>query len=164
MRRRLPAHSARRRIPCHQPAELFRRRGQHLGRRLDLDGLSTSGGGGPARWHYLGPTRRDSSHEFWETFASSSTGIAGPGSHALAELVEEWAGQRESLDILDIACGSGLYSLTLAAQHPLARATLLDWANVLEHTEVNVDRLGLRERTNSSPATCSRWRWVDPTM
>ncbi|PZS24753.1 MAG: methyltransferase [Pseudonocardiales bacterium] len=87
------------------------------------------------------------SHEFWETFASSSTGIAGPGSHALAELVEEWAGQRESLDILDIACGSGLYSLTLAAQHPLARATLLDWANVLEHTEVNVDRLGLRERT-----------------
>ena len=47
-----------------------------------------------------------------------------------------------------IACGSGLYSLTLAAQHPVARATLLDWANVLEHTKANVDRLGLHERTN----------------
>jgi 2-polyprenyl-3-methyl-5-hydroxy-6-metoxy-1,4-benzoquinol methylase len=87
-------------------------------------------------------------HEFWETFAPSSLGIAEPGSHALAELIEGWAGQRESLDILDIACGSGLYSLTLAAQHPVARATLLDWANVLEHTKANVDRLGLRERTS----------------
>ncbi|HEX4099315.1 MAG TPA: methyltransferase [Pseudonocardiaceae bacterium] len=87
-------------------------------------------------------------HEFWETFAPSSLGIAEPASHALAELVKGWAGRRETLDILDIACGSGLYSLTLAAQHPVARATLLDWANVLEHTKANVDRLGLHERTN----------------
>jgi cyclopropane fatty-acyl-phospholipid synthase-like methyltransferase len=87
-------------------------------------------------------------HEFWEKFAPSSLGIAEPASHALAELIEGWADQRKSLDILDIACGSGLYSLTLAAQHPVARATLLDWANVLEHTKANVDRLDLRERTS----------------
>ncbi len=87
-------------------------------------------------------------HEFWETFAPSSTGIAAPAAQALAELLRGWVGQRESLDILDIACGSGLYSLTLAAQHPTAQATLLDWSNVLERTKDNVDRLGLRERTN----------------
>jgi C-methyltransferase len=86
--------------------------------------------------------------EFWETFAPSSTGIAVPAAHVLAELLQEWAGQRDSLEILDIACGSGLYALTLAAQHPMARATLLDWANVLERTKDNVDRLGLHERTS----------------
>lgn len=85
-------------------------------------------------------------HEFWEIFAPSSTGVAAPAAQALAQLLRGWGDQRESLEILDIACGSGLYSLTLAAQHPIARSTLLDWANVLEHTKDNVDRLGLRER------------------
>ncbi|MGH3533108.1 MAG: methyltransferase [Pseudonocardiaceae bacterium] len=88
------------------------------------------------------------SHEFWEVFAPSSIGMAAPTAQELAELLQEWAGQREKLEILDIACGSGLYGLTLAAQHPMAHATLLDWANVLERTKDNVDRLGLRERTS----------------
>jgi hypothetical protein len=50
----------------------------------------------------------------------------------------------------DVACGGGLYALTLAAQHPTARAILLDWANVLERTEDYVDRPAppLRERTS----------------
>ncbi|MBV9029950.1 MAG: methyltransferase domain-containing protein [Pseudonocardiales bacterium] len=87
-------------------------------------------------------------HEFWEAFAPSSTGMAAPASRRLSELLRGWAAQRENLEILDIACGSGLYSLTLAAQHPTARATLLDWANVLELTQDNVEALGLRERTS----------------
>ena len=48
----------------------------------------------------------------------------------------------------DVACGGGLYALTLAAQHPTARAILLDWANVLERIEDYVDRPALRERTS----------------
>jgi ubiquinone/menaquinone biosynthesis C-methylase UbiE len=86
-------------------------------------------------------------HEFWETFAPSSTSMAVPAAQVLAELVRGWGEQRESLEILDVACGSGLHSLTLAGQHPTARATLLDWANVLKLTKDNVDRLGLYERT-----------------
>jgi len=86
-------------------------------------------------------------HAFWETFAPSSVGMAAPAGQALAELLRQWGAQRESLEILDVACGSGLLSLTLAAQHPTARATLLDWANVLKLAESNIDRLGLRERT-----------------
>lgn len=85
---------------------------------------------------------------FWEVFAPSSTGIAAPAAHALAELLQGWAGPRERLEILDIACGSGLYSLTLAAQHQRAHATLLDWANVLERAKDNVARLGLHECTS----------------
>ena len=87
-------------------------------------------------------------HAFWETFAPSSAALAVPGGQAVASLVEEWSRERESLEILDVACGSGLLSLTVAAQHPGARATLLDWANVLSRTADNVDRLHLRGRTD----------------
>jgi len=86
-------------------------------------------------------------HVFWETFAPSSTALAVLGGQAVADLVEKWSPERESVEILDVACGSGLLSLTVAARHPGARTTLLDWANVLSRTADNVDRLGLRERT-----------------
>lgn len=89
------------------------------------------------------------SHEFWETFAPASIGgMATPAAHRLTELLWGWSKQREDLEILDVACGSGLYSMTLAALRPTACITLLDWANVLEHTKDNVNRLGLRERTS----------------
>jgi len=87
-------------------------------------------------------------HAFWETFAPSSAALAVPGGQAVAGLVEEWSREHESMEILDVACGSGLLSLTVAAQHPEARATLLDWANVLSRTADNVDRLDLRGRTD----------------
>jgi C-methyltransferase len=86
-------------------------------------------------------------HEFWETFAPSSVGMAIPAAQTLVELLRGWSEQRESLEILDVACGSGLLSLMLAAQHPTARATLLDWANVLKLAKDNIDRLGLNART-----------------
>jgi C-methyltransferase len=74
--------------------------------------------------------------------------ISGPGSQALAELIEPWASPRDSLDILDVACGSGLFSLTQAAQHPKAHATLLDSAKVLDLTKDAIERLDLAERTS----------------
>src|SRR5207244_262367 len=85
-------------------------------------------------------------HTFWEAFAPSSVGIAAPSAHRLAEILGPWAMGRERLEILDVACGSGLYSLTLAAAHPHARATLADWPNVLPLTRRNVERMGLTER------------------
>jgi ubiquinone/menaquinone biosynthesis C-methylase UbiE len=87
-------------------------------------------------------------HEFWEAFAPSSAGLVVPAAQVIAELLRGWSQQRESLEILDVACGSGLLSLTFAAEHPTARATLLDWTNVLKRTKDNVDRLGLHERTS----------------
>jgi C-methyltransferase len=87
-------------------------------------------------------------HEFWEAFAPSSVGMAMPAADALAEMLAPWAAERERLEILDIACGSGLYSLTLAARQPKARTTLLDWANVLELTRTNVEKMGLIKRTS----------------
>jgi salicylate hydroxylase len=91
-------------------------------------------------------------HEFWEIFSPSSVGaVAGPGSLALAELIEPWVGTRDSLDILDVACGSGLFSLNLAARHPKARVTLLDSPEVLDLAKEAIERLDLTERTNFIP-------------
>lgn len=85
---------------------------------------------------------------FWETFARSSPGIATPASHALAEVLAPWAEKRATLDVLDVACGSGLYGLTIAERFPQARVTLLDWPNVLAITRETVERKGLLERTS----------------
>jgi C-methyltransferase len=87
-------------------------------------------------------------HEFWEAFAPSSVGVAMPAAHALAEILAPSATGRDSLEILDIACGSGLYSLTLAARQSQARTTLLDWANVLELTRANVEKMSLVDRAD----------------
>jgi ubiquinone/menaquinone biosynthesis C-methylase UbiE len=86
-------------------------------------------------------------NDFWEAFAPGSVGMATPAAHALAEVLAPWAAEREALEILDIACGSGLYSLTLTADQPQARTTLLDWANVLELARANTEKMGLAERT-----------------
>jgi ubiquinone/menaquinone biosynthesis C-methylase UbiE len=85
-------------------------------------------------------------HRFWETFAGSSAGIAVPASRALADRLQPWAAHRESLKVLDIACGSGLFGLALAARYPQARVTLLDWPNVLARTRRNVGVMGLDQR------------------
>jgi C-methyltransferase len=87
-------------------------------------------------------------HAFWETFASSSAGIATPSAFALAEALRPWAEQRGRIEVLDIACGSGLYGLTFASQFAQAQPTLLDWKNVLPLTRKNVERMGLGDRTS----------------
>ncbi len=83
-------------------------------------------------------------HEFWTTFAVSSTGMATPSTQALAETLEPWIRERDELAVLDVACGSGLYGLAIARSHPTARLTLLDWGNVLERARANVDAFGSR--------------------
>jgi ubiquinone/menaquinone biosynthesis C-methylase UbiE len=87
-------------------------------------------------------------HSFWETFARSSPGIATPASHALAEALAPWAESRETLDVLDIACGSGLFGLTIAERFQHVQLTLLDWPNVLAITRGTVEQKGLLDRTS----------------
>jgi SAM-dependent methyltransferase len=84
----------------------------------------------------------------WEEFAGASAAMAGVYAEALADIMAPFlAGRPGAIDILDVACGSGLYGLTLAGRHPAARVTLNDWAEVLERTRATVDRLGLADRS-----------------
>ena len=88
----------------------------------------------------------------FEEFAAASAPMARVHAEALAGILAPFvAGRDGGLDVLDVACGSGLYSLTLAGRYPQARVTLNDWANVLEVTRGTVDRLGLGDRAAFLP-------------
>lgn len=58
---------------------------------------------------------------------------------------------RESLRILDVACGSGIKSLALARQHPGVRVTLQDWPEVLEAAAEVAAKLGLADQMTTLP-------------
>ena len=86
-------------------------------------------------------------HEFWEAYAPASVSIATADAGALADVLEH-ATDGGAAEILEIACGSGLYSLTLLERHGDARTTLQDWANVLKKTRINAANMGLADRTS----------------
>ena len=85
-------------------------------------------------------------HAFWEDFATYSAAIAGPAAETLAALLAPWAAARPTLDLLDVACGTGLYGFTLARRYLQARVWALDWPNVLPLTRSYAERLGVAER------------------
>ena len=82
------------------------------------------------------------SHEFWETFARSSAGLAFPAAAALAAQVAPLAAAKKKLRVLDVAAGSGIYGHTLL-RTPGVEVTFLDWPNVLPETRAWGDRLGI---------------------
>src|SRR6185436_15691404 len=91
---------------------------------------------------------------FWETFARSTASFAVPGAMALGALLGEWLGARREIRVLDVACGSGLYGLTLA-RDPRVELTLLDWPNVLVETRKWALRTG---------ADASRVRYIEGNL
>ena len=86
-------------------------------------------------------------HPFWEIFAASYQRASHPTAEALSELLSPWAGRRRPLEVLDVACGGGLYAIMLGRRHPQARLTLLDQPHVLAITRAAVDEAGLGDRT-----------------
>ena len=58
---------------------------------------------------------------------------------------------RDGLRVLEVACGSGIRSLTLARQHPGVRVTLLDWQALLNLALEAATKLGLRQQVTLLP-------------
>lgn len=85
-------------------------------------------------------------HPFWEDFARWTAGMAGPGGQRLQELLEPWINEQESVSVLDVACGTGLFGYGLAQRHRNVRVTSLDWSNVIEVTKRYVEHLHLQEQ------------------
>lgn len=87
-------------------------------------------------------------YKYWEDFAAYAPVVAKPTAEVLVDALEPWAAGRSSLDVLDVACGHGMYGFTVAQRYPHASVWALDWENVLRVTEEQAERLGVRERTN----------------
>lgn len=87
-------------------------------------------------------------HPFWETFVDAWTGASFPTAHAVADLLEPWASTRPALEILDVACGSGIYGATVAGAHDPSHVTFLDWAPVLKSTRIYAEQFGVGQRAD----------------
>jgi 2-polyprenyl-3-methyl-5-hydroxy-6-metoxy-1,4-benzoquinol methylase len=84
---------------------------------------------------------------FWPELARNPTWHTYPLADKLAEVVKEWAKDRQTLAVLDVACGHGLYGFTVAAACPQATVRSVDWDNVLPETARHAEKLGVRDRT-----------------
>jgi 2-polyprenyl-3-methyl-5-hydroxy-6-metoxy-1,4-benzoquinol methylase len=90
-------------------------------------------------------------YAYWEDFAWNATTVAEPTARLVGDVLAPWSTGRDTLDVLDVACGHGVYGYTLAANNPQARVWSLDWPNVLAITERHAKRLGVRERAHFIP-------------
>src|SRR4029453_10132565 len=84
---------------------------------------------------------------YWLDFAVAGTGNTQPVADLIADDTAAWAESRNSLDVLDVACGHGLYGFTIAGRDPRARVWSLDWPEVLTVTAANAERLGVADRS-----------------
>jgi hypothetical protein len=80
----------------------------------------------------------------WVKFARAMAPMMAMPSQLLAELADPNA--NESLKILDIAAGHGLYGLAFAKRNPQAEVTAVDWSNVLEVAKENAQAAGVSDR------------------
>ncbi|MGW0534421.1 methyltransferase [Streptomyces sp. NPDC003032] len=87
--------------------------------------------------------------DYWEEFAEHMNWWQNGAANVMAEQLLPWAKDRDSVDVLDVACSHGSYGFFFARQEPRAKVTGLDWPHVLKYTERNAERLGLRERWDS---------------
>jgi cyclopropane fatty-acyl-phospholipid synthase-like methyltransferase len=88
-------------------------------------------------------------YAYWEDFAAYAGAVATPAAELTADMLGAWAAGRERLNVLDMACGHGLYGYTFARRNPNARVWSLDWPNVLPVALARADRMGIADRVHS---------------
>jgi C-methyltransferase len=90
-------------------------------------------------------------YRYWEDFAAFAGAVARPTAEHAAGVLAGWASARARLDVLDVACGHGLYGFTLAAHQPRARVWSLDWPNVLPIARRHAMELDVADRMSTIP-------------
>ncbi|WP_405785708.1 methyltransferase [Streptomyces sp. NBC_01367] len=111
----------------------------------DLAGVVRKGGTG------LVPDATEEGFSYWTDFAAEGTFVTRAATAALLEDIDEWAGGRPDLRVLDIGCGHALFGLEVTRQHPQAELHGLDRAEVLVQAKAHAERMGLTARTTFLP-------------
>jgi C-methyltransferase len=88
---------------------------------------------------------------YWRDFATYATAATGPTADLVVRELAGWMAARPAVDVLDVACGHGLYGYALAAREPSARVWDLDWPHVLEVAAGHAERLGVSDRVRHIP-------------
>lgn len=84
--------------------------------------------------------------EYWEDFATHATLATTPTAELIADQLKPWFAERSTVDVLDVACGHGIYGFTIARREPRARVWGLDWDNVVPIAARNAEEMGVRDR------------------
>ena len=80
----------------------------------------------------------------WIEFARSMTPMMVPAAHAIADLLS--ASSLETLKVLDIAAGHGLFGITIAQRYPRAEIVAVDWKAVLAVAEEHARAAQVHDR------------------
>ncbi|HUA33163.1 MAG TPA: methyltransferase [Candidatus Binataceae bacterium] len=89
---------------------------------------------------------------FWEDFARGSRLMAQMTGPIIADTLAPIFGTAGPRRVLDIACGSGFYGISVLKKFPEARLTSVDWAKVLKVAELNARQAGVADRVEFRPA------------
>jgi len=100
-------------------------------------------GGAPREENVLSPN-----NDVWVKFARGMAGLMMMPSQGLAQHITADAkfAAPQSIKVLDIAAGHGLFGIAMARQNPQAHVVGLDWANVLEVAKENAKKFGVGDR------------------
>lgn len=88
--------------------------------------------------------------EFFHEFVADIFPMSYPAALALAEALEVAAATRP-VSVLDLAAGSGVWSIALAQKSPHVRVTAVDWPGVLDVTQRTAARFGVADRYTFVP-------------
>jgi len=83
-------------------------------------------------------------HPIWIEFARSMMPMMVPAAHAIADLIG--AAAVDSLKVLDIAAGHGMFGITIAQRNPRAEIVAVDWRPVLVVAEENARAAQVQDR------------------
>ena len=110
----------------------------------DIAGAVRRGGGAPENAAAFEPD-----HPMWVEFARSMASLM----HMPAQLLAQQFAGSNSIRVLDISAGHGMFGLAFAQSNPNAKITGLDWANVLEVAKENAQKAGVADRYSTIPGS-----------
>jgi 3-hydroxy-5-methyl-1-naphthoate 3-O-methyltransferase len=83
--------------------------------------------------------------EFFEQFVADLFPLGYPAAQTLAQHLNLGSSE-QSVKVLDLGAGSGVWSIALAQSAPNVHVTVVDWPGVLNTTKAIVSRFGLSDR------------------
>lgn len=86
----------------------------------------------------------DPESPMWVKFARGMVGMMMPSAQAIAANIG--FEPEQSLKVLDIAAGHGIFGIMVAEQYKNAEIFALDWANVLQVATENAEKFGVADR------------------